>query len=1281
MELDASRNSAEPDVLGGDRKANADAFPPVASPPSPNVNSHATSQLATDQDLAENHLGDAIPVSTGSPAHHDFPPVASTATPDFDSHATTQLATDQAPASSPHYEVAEAGFPILQLGDAIEIEGLPESFREGDIIQVTTLPITNRRESWPYSLPTNLKGIKPENMGTGPRTVRPGPDPSPYQPFQLEEFLRELLKSGDKPGNSVVGDCVVSWKPSVVPQLFEFKYWFNQFKRKWVFLVQDHHHRRESPQEEAEKLVEVARTKVVCEVIKEGKWQESLAKMGKKERQEKMKLREEQEAQKKADQEATLRVVAQHALDVRGGVENYSSSDAIFLAELAEHNQVDPEAVHRLSDLKTSGIPSVENSTGRIGVSAVEIFDQELVAKSDKKRTRMNKVMSTHKQNKPAKETPEVGEVGLRDKHAQGLRASAAKDNVTNPDDARGMTQEDYENFQENPEPPVVAAGFKSQMASIVTLEDYEDYEELVDPANIASSSNLGESSELVKPASIDLISQTLSGTASQRLVSFQHKSAPPFLFNFDLQNQGGNIFEKEDSAEDDSVTLSGGESPRSNKELSAKAKGKLPAKGKGRQVKLAIPSPAHESPSESKGEGHVVQVSATEGPQPKAKKSKSKSKKAKRNHKFQANLAQAITEETPEPPELPSAAKNIPTAQAVQENQRHTTAPHEQPPEHAPVAHAIEVSERTAIGPNEEILDSFELAKHDELHPIPLNEQSQENIQLQHAAEVAGPFNSTANEEVLATIKSAEHPKTTADMTAVPRRKTSKNTHGLRTAKGKAPTALASHPLSPNKGRQVPAPEADFPKDDGLADFSINNNVLLKALTDPQLIAGGLTGPRMVQEGVMDDLSEDEMETTNRNIRHPRELAPYTPHADRKKWVYRDQDRRVNIANLKEKYVLVDKPTTYLLDPSTGNAIRASAHREGATAIVTAYETDGKVPRIEYDEARNRFIIYPHAQPWADLRNDALHPDFLPGYKLAEYQAYEYAGFSVWRHDRAQLKCALPRCTKMLEDYDPNVLICNGCGTKSYVRYCNRPHLLLDIENHWKMCGAAPIMEVVDGNSQPSRFYRRYPAIVEKHGFNSEQRHRQRANNMAPTKADYGLFNDSNILYFGIVYNNWYDSDRFNRCFNACMFDITQVQILSFMFRNIRHSLRKDGAWTTDKENVLIRQFKAEFDFDYEARQVAGHDICDCEWFGDAWNIKRCTPECKRIYAIVGHTFRAKGIDQMLTDLEAQHWILRVWRRHRPRRTKNWEEQHRVSPGDGGGVGWVGNRESELCL
>lgn len=1210
-------------------------------------------------------------------------------------------------------------------------------------------------------------------------------------------------------------------------------------------------------------------------MIKEGKWKETLAKMGEKEREERVKLREQQEAQKKADQEATLRVVAQHALDERGGVENYSWSDAAVIVELAKVDQVDPEAVHQLSDLSKSGVVWVEKSTSKTGVSNVEIFDGELVNKSDQKRMRRYKLKSTNKRNKTAKETSELGGAEPRNEHGSGVRFVFATDTEENPDDGRDQTWQDNEDFQDKSEPSLVIPG--TTLASVVTIEDYEDYEDYEEDANPTTLASASKSRELHKPAKSET-SEVLNPT--------QHNPSHPFSFDFDLRGPGGNIREEHFSAEEDSNTLSGDESPSSTTGLSAKARGKLPAKGKGRHRKRPLPTKEFESPAKGKGKNDVVQEVSTspdaevvfdtedpqfgspnagdqlttphegdahaitilqlkkepshllldeargrgadarkersdsvnflrrrtlsressasasqpptpplqdpitkldssvveeaeeetsgdksrtagpsesnlqaaenasamkddkpyrethsvdggtvqdvtvvntkqpatevKGPQSGGKKSKSKSKKARRNHKFQASLAQAVKEETHLVPKLSSMAENI---HPTQKDKLDETALREQPHKDAQLSHTITVTEPVSTGLDGELLDSVKSTEQGKLGTNNLQEQSHGNVQLPHTVEVSEPMGITLREEHLGSVTSAEHsqavevaesisttsnkeiaddgnsaerPATITDFNMSLGRQTSKTTQRLRIAKTKTQAPLASKSSSGKKGRQRPAPEADFSKDDGLADFSINNNLLAIALTDPELIAGGLIGPRMVQEGVPDDLSEDEMETTNRNSRHPRELAPYTPYADSKKWVYRNQNQRVNMAYLKEKYVLIDKPTTYLLDPSTETVVRCLPNCKGATAVVTAYETDEDVPLIEYDEVRNRFIIYPHAQPWKDLRNDALHPDFLPGYKLAEYQAYEYAGFPVWRHDRTQLKCALPRCTKMLEDYDPNVLICNGCGTKSHVRYCNRPHLLEDIGNHWKICGATPIMEIIDGGTQPSRFYRRYPAIVEKHGYNSEQRHRQRANNIGATAAEYGLFTDSKILYFGIIFHNWFDRDRFNRCFNACMFDITQTQILSFMFRTIRYSLRRDDAWNQDRKLVLIRQFKAEFNFDYEAHQVAGHDICDCEWFGEAWNTSRCTAACKKAQLLVGDAFRAKGIDQMLTDLEAKHWILRVWRRHRRGRPKNWEERMRgvgfagvpkwqrsieFRPAMGEGWDGWGNVEAELCL
>ncbi len=226
MDSNSLRNLAEPEVLGGDGIANADAFPSDASTTTSNLDSHTISQIATDQDLAENNIGDAIPVHTCSPPRSDSP---------------------------------DSGVLSLRPGQIVMIEGLPESLRPGDRIRVTSIPIADRGRSWPYSLPRNVKDAggatsrkinADGTMGSGPRIIHTHPSlHNPSTP--LESLLRNVFMKADRPGNipgsSVVGDCIICWKPSVVPQLFEFKYWFKQFKKKCVFLVQDHHFRRESP--------------------------------------------------------------------------------------------------------------------------------------------------------------------------------------------------------------------------------------------------------------------------------------------------------------------------------------------------------------------------------------------------------------------------------------------------------------------------------------------------------------------------------------------------------------------------------------------------------------------------------------------------------------------------------------------------------------------------------------------------------------------------------------------------------------------------------------------------------------------------------------------------------------------------------------------------------------------------------------------------------------------------------------------------------------------------
>lgn len=226
MSSNGLQNPVEIEPLEGDGIDNTGAFPLDASATTTNLGSHATFQVATNQDPAENHIGDAIPVQTCSSARSDSD---------------------------------NSRVPSLWPGEIVTIEGLLTSIRQGGMVRLTSLPTADRRRSRPNSLPTNLIDVgtaKSSNndadvtIGIGPRVIHTNLSlHKPSTPFEslLTTLFVKTDKPGDKPGNSVIGDCVISWKPSVVPQLFEFKYWFKRFKRKCVFLVQDHHLRRESP--------------------------------------------------------------------------------------------------------------------------------------------------------------------------------------------------------------------------------------------------------------------------------------------------------------------------------------------------------------------------------------------------------------------------------------------------------------------------------------------------------------------------------------------------------------------------------------------------------------------------------------------------------------------------------------------------------------------------------------------------------------------------------------------------------------------------------------------------------------------------------------------------------------------------------------------------------------------------------------------------------------------------------------------------------------------------
>ena len=189
--------------------------------------------------------------------------------------------------------------------------------------------------------------------------------------------------------------------------------------------------------------------------------------------------------------------------------------------------------------------------------------------------------------------------------------------------------------------------------------------------------------------------------------------------------------------------------------------------------------------------------------------------------------------------------------------------------------------------------------------------------------------------------------------------------------------------------------------------------------------------------------------------------------------------------------------PEQVWLDPATPPRLCKCTVLEGNRALVN------------YEPSIHRMIIHPMMNPRPDHRNNPYHPDFLPPSKLAEYQAYEQAGYPVYRFDRVTFECNLSSCRKVIRDHVRSTVLCNGCGPYSDVRYCSKKHLFEDCKTHWQTCGLTPSRIVWDDWTMPSRYKRRYPAIKDIHGRTTPERQRQQAYSIHHPASDYVIFND----------------------------------------------------------------------------------------------------------------------------------------------------------------------------
>ncbi len=223
-----------------------------------------------------------------------------------------------------------------------------------------------------------------------------------------------------------------------------------------------------------------------------------------------------------------------------------------------------------------------------------------------------------------------------------------------------------------------------------------------------------------------------------------------------------------------------------------------------------------------------------------------------------------------------------------------------------------------------------------------------------------------------------------------------------------------------------------------------------------------------------------------------------------------------------------------------------------------------------EPEEAPVQIPVVFNKPDYNDPRVDPDHPDHVPRDHIHFYQAYERAGYLVYRVSRLKFKCTYEACNKLIEDpvmlntrpprASNNVTICNGCGPYSVTRYCCRDHAKADSPVHFISCGHNSFRGMVcDPKSIPSTFLVEMPQIVNKFGWKNIEWSRQRAfyvycfREKAALQIDYTIFNDSHeTVRQGIIVRGGTKprltvcftkgdpkKDIFNRLFNIALFSM----------------------------------------------------------------------------------------------------------------------------------------------
>ena len=359
----------------------------------------------------------------------------------------------------------------------------------------------------------------------------------------------------------------------------------------------------------------------------------------------------------------------------------------------------------------------------------------------------------------------------------------------------------------------------------------------------------------------------------------------------------------------------------------------------------------------------------------------------------------------------------------------------------------------------------------------------------------------------------------------------------------------------------------------------------------------------------------------------------------------------------------LFEKPKGHLKAKTKMSACQSLSVAKAPIILLPA-QGPTRSPKKNFD-GKNLHITA-HGRVRNDVRSLYSHPDFMTVAKLSEYQASEAAGEKVWRHDRDLLSCRMAGCRVQITDSNPANIVCLGCGPKTTVRYCSVQHLIADIKEHWRECGHTDLVmkQVMDHTTEPARFSRLCPALRDRNGFRSYANHRQKVY-AEITYGHYTLFDFANESPMTLM---WPDNDpvkkemesRVERTLNLAIFDHTNHLVLIYLYKLLRECLQNKDGWVVGTQHAINTQFQQEFRFDPTTNPniACEEHLCECEWIGiDELPTQQHLAICKRQTKISGKAKCQPGMREHVEWMEAEYWILRVWRQQHST-ARHWRER-----------------------